>query len=67
VGAVLQEGRLLSGCRVQAVAAHGRTVASMCDDERDRRALLPRLMARRLGAACMVKQRGSGNPRGIPR
>jgi len=67
VGAVLQERRLLSGCRVQAVAAHGRTVASTCDDKSDRRALLPRLKAWRLGAACMVKQRGSGNPRGIPR
>jgi hypothetical protein len=37
VGAVLQERRLLSGCRVPAVAAHGRTVVSTCDDERTER------------------------------
>jgi hypothetical protein len=42
VGAVLQERRLLGGCRIQAVAAHGRTVASACDDDGKGAAFLPR-------------------------
>jgi hypothetical protein len=67
VSAVPQERCLLGGCRIQAVAAHGRTVASTCDDDGKGAAFLARLEAWRLSAACKPSWRDPGSPGEIPR
>jgi hypothetical protein len=67
VGAVLQERHRLGGCRIQAVAAHGRTVASTCDDDGKGGGLpsAPKgMLSRRRSYGEME---GFGQPREIPR